>query len=85
MPDLASPAFWLDACQWPGMALGLVGAVLVAGRSVRSRRWGFALWVASNLFWIANATHTGTWGLVIMQACFLVTSGLGWWNNRRDV
>ena len=69
-------------CQWPGMALGLLGAVLVAGTDRKRRRWGFALWVGSNAFWIVNAVGSGTWGLVIMQICFLATSGLGWWNHR---
>lgn len=69
-------------CQWPGMALGLLGAVFVAGTDRARRRWGFGLWVGSNCFWIVNALGSGTWGLVIMQMFFLFTSGLGWWNHR---
>lgn len=69
-------------CQWPGMALGLLGAVFVAGTSHQRRRWGFALWVGSNTFWIANGLGSGTWGLVIMQIFFLATSAAGWWNHR---
>ena len=74
----------LDVLQWPGMALGLAGAVLVARRTNRARRWGFVLWICSNVCWIAFSAGAQTWGLLIMQSAFLATSCMGWWSNRHD-
>lgn len=74
----------LDLLQWPGMALGLAGAVLVARRTNRARRWGFGLWIVSNVCWIAFSAGAQTWGLLIMQTAFMATSCMGWWSNRHD-
>jgi hypothetical protein len=74
----------LDALQWPGMALGLLGAWWVASphRHVRAR--GFLVWIASNACWIAWSIASGGWGLLIMQTAFCATSCLGWWNHRKE-
>lgn len=74
----------LDALQWPGMALGLLGAWLVASGKRPVRRRGFAVWIASNVCWIIWSIATSAWGLLIMQACFTATSFLGWWNHRPE-
>jgi hypothetical protein len=72
----------IDLLQWPGMVLGLLGAVLVASGQARVRRAGFAVWLVSNGCWIVWALHAQAWGLLGMQVFFSVTSVMGWWNNR---
>jgi len=48
-----------DPLQTPEVALGMVGAVLVAGRSAGVRALGFCAWVIGNLFWVAYGAVTG--------------------------
>jgi hypothetical protein len=71
----------LDVLQWPGAALGLIGAALVSGRTARARRWGFATWIASNLVLIVWCIWTAAWGLLAMYRVYLFTSAMGWRNN----
>lgn len=72
----------LDLLQYPGVALGLIGAILVSQRSSRARRWGFGLWIGSNALLISWAVGATAWGLLAMYAVYSVTSVMGWWNNR---
>jgi hypothetical protein len=74
----------LDILQWPGAALGLIGAALVSGNSNRARRWGFATWIVSNLVLIVWCVWSGAWGLLAMYSVYLITSGMGWRNNRNE-
>lgn len=69
-------------CQWPAMLLGLVGAPWVTGTTNRARFWGFALWVASDVFWIAYAYQIASIPMGISFAYFTFTSARGIWNNR---
>ena len=75
----------LDLLQYPGVALGLIGAVLVSQRSLRARRSGFLLWRGSNVLLISWAVGAAAWGLLAMYAVYSVTSVMGWWNNRDAV
>ncbi|MCK6490621.1 MAG: hypothetical protein L6R48_20400 [Planctomycetes bacterium] len=72
----------LDLLQYPGVALGLIGAVLVSQRTPRLRRMGFLLWIASNVLLISWAISAAAWGLLAMYAVYSVTSVMGWLNNR---
>jgi hypothetical protein len=58
--------------------LGLAGALLLASKT-QFAGYGFALFLASNGFWIAFGLVTKAPGLVIMQIGFMVTSLLGVW------
>ena len=71
-----------DATQYVGVAFGLMGAVLVAGATARSRRWGFGLWIASNACLISWTVNAAAWGLLAMYAVYSITSAVGLWNNR---
>ena len=58
---------WLDALQWPAMAVTLAAAWLVASKS-KTRRWaGFWVFLASNALWIGWAIHTRAWALLVLQ------------------
>lgn len=71
-----------DWLQYPAAALGLGGAWLVSSMSPNQRAFGFALWIVSNVAWVAWGVYSRAWGLVAMQAAFTVTSLRGLWNNR---
>jgi hypothetical protein len=58
---------WLDAIQWPAMAVTLIAAWLVASQSKRRREIGFWTFIASNVLWIAWAWHTRAWALIALQ------------------
>ena len=67
--------------QYLGVALGLLGAVLVSSALARHRRRGFGLWIASNACLIAWAVSSGAWGLLAMYAVYSATSVMGWRNQ----
>ena len=58
---------WLDALQWPAMAVTLIAAWLVASRDKRRRAIGFWIFIASNVMWIVWAWHTKAWALIALQ------------------
>ena len=58
---------WLDAVQWPAMAVTLLAAWLVASRDKRRREIGFWIFIASNVLWIVWAWHTKAWALIALQ------------------
>jgi hypothetical protein len=61
------PEAFLDALQWPAMAVTLLAAWLVASRSKGRREVGFWVFIASNVLWIAWAWHTRAWALIALQ------------------
>jgi hypothetical protein len=67
---------WLDLLQWPAMAVSVLAAWLVASQSERRRKWGFWLFLLSNVLWIVWGWHDAAWALVALQV------GLGALNIR---
>ena len=58
---------WLDAIQWPAMAVTLIAAWLVASTKKERREAGFWWFIASNLLWIARGWHAHAWALIALQ------------------
>ncbi|MGE0801335.1 MAG: hypothetical protein AB7G13_15475 [Lautropia sp.] len=58
---------WLNLLQWPAMVVTLTAAWLVSADTERSRNWGFWLYLASNVLWIAWGWHSGSWALILLQ------------------
>lgn len=67
----------LDPLQTPAVVLGMMGAVLVAGRSPGVRACGFGAWVIGNLFWVAYGAVTANVYVVVMFAFYWVTAVVG--------
>lgn len=65
--------------EWTGCLTGLCGAALLALKN-RYSGWGFALFLVSNVAWIAYGIATHANGLIVMQIGFTITSALGIWN-----
>ena len=58
---------FLNALQWPAMAITLLSAWLVASQSERKRSWGFWCFICSNLLWIVWGWHDGAIALIALQ------------------
>lgn len=59
----------LDIIQWPAMAVTVVASYLVASLSDRKRKWGFWLFLLSNVLWVTWGWHDEAWALVTLQVC----------------
>jgi hypothetical protein len=67
----------LDWLQWPAMAATLVAAWLVASQRRSRRLAGFALFVVSNVLWIAWAAPIGAHALIVLQVGLFVVNMRG--------
>ena len=66
----------LQACEWIGSVLGLLGAFLLATNS-RVSRYGWLAFMGANVAMIAFAFGINALGLLVQQLGFLGTSCLG--------
>jgi len=66
----------IDALEWVGSLLGLLGAFLLATHT-RLSRYGWLAFLAANLAMIAFALGIGRYGLLVQQVGFMGTSLLG--------
>jgi hypothetical protein len=57
----------LDALQWPAMMATLLASWMVASQHKRKRSWGFWIFIASNVLWLAWGWHTKAWALMALQ------------------
>ena len=57
----------LDLLQWPAMLVTIAAAWLTASSARTRREWGFRVFLASNLLWVAWGWHVGAWALVALQ------------------
>lgn len=62
----------IDLIQWPAMAATLLAAWLVGFESKTERRWGFWVFVASNILWITWGLHDGAHALIALQVGLFV-------------
>ena len=74
----------LDALQWPAMMLTLVAAWFVASRSERRRRWGFWIYLVSNVAWVAWGVPAGAWAVVVLEFCLAAMNVRGARRNGGD-
>lgn len=66
----------LWAYEWTGACLGLAGAGLLS-LNVKASRFGWLLFLLSNMAWIAYGIKAGAHGLIVMQIGFTFTSLVG--------
>lgn len=66
----------IDAFEWAGSILGLLGAFLLATHT-RLSRYGWLAFFAANLAMIAFALGIDRYGLLVQQIGFMGTSVLG--------
>ncbi|RZT42185.1 hypothetical protein [Cupriavidus agavae] len=58
---------WLDALQWPAMAVTVLATWLVGSSAAGRRKAGFWLFLFSNALWVGWGLHTSAWALVVLQ------------------
>ena len=75
---------WLDALQWPAMVVTVIAAWLIASQRKFKRNWGFWLFLASNVLWIAWGWYDGAWALIFLQLCLAFLNIRGAMKNRTD-
>ena len=66
----------VQAFEWTGSLLGLLGAFLLA-TNTRMSRYGWVAFLAANVAMIAFALSIGADGLLLQQIGFMGTSCLG--------
>ncbi len=75
---------WLGLVQWPAMVVTLLAAWLVASKRRGRRRWGFALFILSNVLWIAWGWHTSSYALIALQVGLFFMNMRGEQENARN-
>jgi hypothetical protein len=60
---------WINALQWPAMAVTLVAAWLVGTERKFKRNWGFWVFLLSNVLWIIWGMHDRAYALIFLQVC----------------
>ena len=58
---------FIDALQWPALAVTLVAAWLVGSQSKRRRLVGFGCFIVSNVLWIAWGWRAHAYALIGLQ------------------
>ena len=59
----------LDWLQWPAMAVTIAASGLITSSRQQRKNWGFWMFIASNILWVAWGWHSGAYALVAMQFC----------------
>jgi hypothetical protein len=63
-----------DMLQWPAMGVTVAAALLVGSRHHGARRWGFWVFLLSNVLWIAWGWHDHAYALIVLQVCLAATN-----------
>ena len=74
----------LELLQIVGLVCGVLGAVLVTGRTCPVRAAGFASWVVGNAAWVWYAVLTESLYLGLQFGIFWMLAVAGLLNNLRD-
>ena len=74
----------LDLLQWPAMVVTIAAAWLTASSDRKRREWGFRLFLASNLLWVAWGWHDRAWALVALQFALAAMNLRGMRRNDPD-
>ena len=78
---LMEVADFVDALQWPAMAVTLAASWLVASSSKHKRNWGFWCFLASNVLWTVWGIHDRAWALVGLQFFLAALNARGVYKN----
>ena len=72
---------WMDALQWPAMAVTVLAAWLVASQRKFKRNWGFWIFLISNVLWILWGIHDSAYALILLQVCLALLNIRGAMKN----
>jgi drug/metabolite transporter (DMT)-like permease len=68
--------------QYLGIGLGILGTFLISGKNNKIRRYGFIVYLVSNLSWSAYWVYMGDYSPLLQYAVFSVFNVMGYLNNR---
>lgn len=74
----------LGLLQWPAMVVTVLASWLVASTSERRRKWGFWVFLISNVLWVLWGWHTSGWALVALQFCLAAMNIRGAFKNAKQ-
>jgi hypothetical protein len=74
---------WMQHLQWPAMAATLLSAWLVAEQSKTKRKWGFWIFILSNILWVAWGWKAHAYALIILQFGLAILNIRGVAKNER--
>ncbi len=57
----------MDWLQWPAMLVTVLASWLVGSDTEKRRKWGFWIFMASNVLWVAWGIPAKAWALVALQ------------------
>lgn len=75
---------WINALQWPAMAVTVAAAWMVGAQQKRRRLIGFVLFLLSNVLWIVWGWYAGAWALVVLQLALALTNTRGFIKNEPE-
>jgi len=67
----------LDLLQWPAMLLTVAASWYVGSARKHRRKWGFILFLASNLVWAVWGLWAHAYALIVLQAFLVVMNVRG--------
>jgi hypothetical protein len=73
---------WMQHLQWPAMIATLLSAWLVANQSKWQRKWGFWIFLLSNVLWIGWGWHDRAYALIVLQIGLAVLNVRGVAKNK---
>jgi hypothetical protein len=74
----------LDLIQWPAMAVTVAAAWFTGSEQEHRRKWGFWLFLVSNVLWIAWGVPAAAWALVVLQVALALMNVRGAKKNDED-
>src|SRR3954467_9507544 len=74
---------WMQYLQWPAMAATLLSAWLVAAQSKLQRKWGFWIFLLSNVLGVGWGWHDHAWALIVLQFGLAILNIRGVAKNER--
>ncbi|HJQ39543.1 MAG TPA: hypothetical protein VKB93_20565 [Thermoanaerobaculia bacterium] len=58
---------WLFHLQWPAMVVTVIAAWFTGSTTEWRRKWGFWLFLVSNVIWIAWGWSAHAWAVIALQ------------------
>jgi hypothetical protein len=68
---------WVQHFQWPAMVATMLSAWLVGSQNKHRRRWGFWIFLVSNVLWTIWGWHDHAYALVALQVGLAVLNFRG--------
>lgn len=72
----------LSFLQWPAMGVTVVAAWLTGSTNETRRKWGFWLFLASNVLWMVWGWGSKAWAVVVLQVFLAIVNVRGARKNK---